>query len=74
MKIIPADLDEERQGRLVFIRDGLAAWRDYRRVGLKLMASATKDYVLRAVRVERTIRVDRLRDRLLRDIRDPREV
>lgn len=74
MKIIPAGLDAERQGRLVFIRNCLAAWRYYRRTKQPLRAATARNTVHFAIAEERSIRVQRLRDRLLRDIRDPQEV
>lgn len=74
MKIIPAGIDEERYGRLVFIRDALAAWRDHRSLGQWGLANLTASWLLIAVRQERAERFNRLRDRLLRDIRDPQEV
>lgn len=71
MKIIPHNIDEDRHGRLVFIRDGLDAWRDYRRTCQWSCANTTKGSIYYAIASER---ITRLRDRLLRDIRDPQEV
>lgn len=69
MKIIPADLDAERYGRLAFIRDTLVAWRHYRTTGQRSRAATARGTMRFALSQERAIRVQRLKDLLQRNRR-----
>jgi hypothetical protein len=65
---------EQADGLLGFIADALPAWRGMRRVGCVGIADEIRRHVRAAVRIEKSRRLQRVRDRLLRDIRDPREI
>lgn len=70
MRIIPADLDPDRYGSLLFIRGCLGAWRHYRATGQRSREDTCRATLDFAIWAERRRRVQRLKDILLRDIRD----
>lgn len=69
MRIIPADLDPDRYGSLLFIRGCLGAWRHYRATGQRSRAATARGTMRFALSQERAIRVQRLKDLLQRNRR-----